>query len=245
MPDWASPIQRWVIEQIESRLRRAGIVGASIDASHLSGQIDNTLVSGAAVATDTIWDAKGDLAVASAADTAARLAVGTDGHVLTADSAQTLGVKWAAASGSAATFAGARVYRSTDQSITTATWTSIQLDSERFDTDSYHDTVTNNTRLTIPAGKAGKYLIVGHLSYAGKDAGNRHGRFFLNGTTRIGECSQIHMGLTGAPRLNWSTIYDLAEGDYVEMQAFQDSGVSLNVSAAANYSPEFMIAKLT
>ena len=42
----------------------------------------------------TILDAKGDLVVASAADTPAKLAVGTDGQVLVVDSSAPLGVKW-------------------------------------------------------------------------------------------------------------------------------------------------------
>lgn len=50
---------------------------------------------GGAMATDALWDAKGDLAVGSGANAGARLPVGTDGQVLTLDSAQSLGVKWA------------------------------------------------------------------------------------------------------------------------------------------------------
>jgi hypothetical protein len=62
-----------------------------------AGELSSTVSAGIA---ETLLDAKGDLIVASAADTAARLAVGgTNGHVLTVDSAETLGVKWAAAAG--------------------------------------------------------------------------------------------------------------------------------------------------
>jgi hypothetical protein len=44
---------------------------------------------------NAIVDAKGDLIGATAADTPARLAVGTNGQVLTADSAEATGLKWA------------------------------------------------------------------------------------------------------------------------------------------------------
>lgn len=51
--------------------------------------------AGAGVATDTIWDVKGDVVAATGADAAVRVAVGANGTVLTADSAQSAGVKWA------------------------------------------------------------------------------------------------------------------------------------------------------
>jgi len=50
---------------------------------------------------NAIVDAKGDLISATAADTPARLAVGANGTVLTADSAEATGLKWAALPSSA------------------------------------------------------------------------------------------------------------------------------------------------
>ncbi len=50
------------------------------------------------VATDSIWDTKGDIAVATGADAAIVVPVGTNGQVLVADSGETAGVKWDSAS---------------------------------------------------------------------------------------------------------------------------------------------------
>lgn len=62
-------------------------------------KVTNLVSDLAAKVPASLVDAKGDLVVASAADTVARLPVGTNGHVLTADSAEATGVKWAAPSG--------------------------------------------------------------------------------------------------------------------------------------------------
>ena len=55
---------------------------------------------------NTIVDAKGDLIGATAADTPARLAVGTNGQVLTADSTAATGLAWASPLGGSSNMAG-------------------------------------------------------------------------------------------------------------------------------------------
>lgn len=81
----------------------AGVVELATSAETITGTDTARAVTPAAGAAafvaKALVDAKGDLIVASAADTPARLAVGTNGYVLTADSAEATGVKWAAASG--------------------------------------------------------------------------------------------------------------------------------------------------
>ena len=52
---------------------------------------DSITIASNSVSTDAIWDAKGDLAVGTGANTAQKLTVGTNGHLLYADSSQTTG----------------------------------------------------------------------------------------------------------------------------------------------------------
>jgi len=55
---------------------------------------DSGVPSSGNVKTDTIWDSKGDLVVATGANTADRLPIGSNGQYLVVDSTQNLGVKW-------------------------------------------------------------------------------------------------------------------------------------------------------
>jgi len=67
----------------------------TVNSAEPTGMEWTTLPSGAGgVATDPVWDAKGDIAAGTGLDTADRLAVGTNSQVLTADSAEATGMKW-------------------------------------------------------------------------------------------------------------------------------------------------------
>ena len=81
---WTTPADTDLVKDGASAIRT---LGTAIDTTVFNN-------AGAAIAK-TIVDAKGDLIVATAADTVARLAVGgTNGHVLQVDSSTATGLKW-------------------------------------------------------------------------------------------------------------------------------------------------------
>jgi hypothetical protein len=72
-----------------------GTLWKIISVTAVLGVFETSGSGGGNMATDTLWNAKGDLAVASADNTGNILPLGPNGYVLTADPSQPLGIKWA------------------------------------------------------------------------------------------------------------------------------------------------------
>lgn len=137
---------------------------------------------------------------------------------------------------------GARVYNNANISVTNAGDFFLTFNTERWDTDGIHDTGSNTGRLTCQT--AGKYLIIGQIEWATNTTGNRQAYIRLNGTTDIARVTETTTAAMGCPRMIVTTIYDLAESDYVELGAYQNSGDALNVLSTGNRSPEFMMHRI-
>ena len=194
----------------------------------------------------TAIDAKGDLIGGTGADTFSRLAVGANGTVLTADSAEATGLKWATPSGGTPAFVGAKVYKSANQSIPNATWTTLTFNSESFDTDGFHDTSSNTSRMTIPSGKGGKYLVQWQATWDPNATGSRNTKIILNGGTTVAY-GTWSMALTGAgdSTIHANTaVLSLSVADYIEIQMGQGSGGNLDANGGANDGNTFSIIYL-
>lgn len=181
---------------------------------------------------------KGDLYTFST--TNARLGVGTNGQVLTADSAEATGLKWATAA-AGLTFAGVRVFKSSSQSISNSTVTDLTFNSETFDTNAFHSTSSNTDRLTVPAGYAGKYLVIAKMQFAGGTTGIRQVYIYKN-TTEYDLITWQNTSNSNAD-MCLSTIVDLTVGDYVKMACWQNNGGALDANSgtsATSFSMEYL-----
>jgi hypothetical protein len=172
---------------------------------------------------NAIVDAKGDLIAATANDTPARLAVGTNGQVLTADSTTATGLKWAAA---AATSGPAfRASRTSNQTPTNNAYTKIQFNVEDFDTDACYDPTTN---YRFTPNKAGYYLVSSRLSFTSETANGYTAIDFKGSNKSIGGRGTGFTETTDLIYFNGST-------DYAEIFCYNESNATVSGSATTSY----------
>lgn len=136
---------------------------------------------------------------------------------------------------------GARAYHDASISIPNTTWTVLPLNSERYDTDSIHNLVIANQRLTCKT--PGKYDISATVFFDTNNVGDRRLEIIYNNITPIAGIGlkAITAGYTGCA---FSTVYNLALNDYLHVRVYQSSGGALNVISASAYSPEFAMQRI-
>lgn len=130
-------------------------------------------------------------------------------------------------------FRGCLLYKSAAQSIATGLGTPVDLtwDSEEYDTSSFHDTVTNNERITIPAGVSRVRLTAG-VVWASNSTGNRAVTFNKTGSTFRGGSSELDVAISSTMAMHISSaVVTVTSGNYFTVTAAQDSGGALNVNA--------------
>jgi hypothetical protein len=220
--------------------------GAAWVASGATGDIEGVtagvgITGGGTSGTVTITNdmattitAAGDIVVGTGSGTYDNLPIGTTAQVLTADTTVSpYKVKWATPSSSTPAFVGCGLTKSSSQSIATGTETKVTFQTEKFDTDGFH--TGSDARITIPSGKAGKYLITGQVM-CNSTGYQTQGGIKINGSTDLAINYISGATPVAAPCMVVNNIVSLAVADYIELFIYQASGVNKDVLSDA-YSP--------
>lgn len=116
--------------------------------------------------------------------------------------------------------------------LVTGTFNDVLWDTEEIDRDGGHSTVTNTNRYT--AVTAGWYEVATSILWTSNTAGLRLLRLGVNGTTFYRISDAPSATVSGSATSSGVGSVFLNVGDYVTVQARQDSGGNLQFSVADN-----------
>jgi hypothetical protein len=197
----------------------------------LGNAIDTTM---ATMTPKSIVDAKGDLIAATANDTPARLAVGTNGQVLTADSTAATGLAWATASSSSGP--AFRAYRATSQqSFSQNTWTKVQFNAETFDTANCFDSATNYRFTPTTAG----YYQFNCLLYVSKTGQSLTSAQFYKNGSGVSKVYEWTNTSTYSQMNGSDIIYCNGSTDYIEVFVYDSDPSARNVDQTSGTTSYF------
>jgi hypothetical protein len=119
------------------------------------------------------------------------------------------------------------VFASSAQSVNDSTTTALTANSENFDNDGMHSTVSNTSRIT--ATHAGRYQFIASVNYAAHATGTRQVAMRVDGSTIISPNVQVaSAGGSFSTALTLVANIVLTVGQYVECVVVQRAGVALN-----------------
>lgn len=138
---------------------------------------------------------------------------------------------------------GCMVFNSVAHPLANDTVVTLTFDSEDEDsTEGFHSTSSDTSKLVIPAGLGGLYLAYGAVGYVSNAVGARLTTFAKNGAVSRG---RNLLPPTGGGAVSAYIIvrpYRLVPGDYLQLQAYQNSGGALNTDPLRT---EFGLFRLT
>jgi hypothetical protein len=179
------------------------------------------------LATDSLWDAAGDLAQGTGANTGAKLTLGATG---TAPVSNGTNLAYGYPNPS---FRGWHLLATGVTMTSGGAWTvPFASESGGRDTNTYHDNSTNNSRCTVVTAVAGLYRCTVNVRFPTAFTGGVYVGILKNGTTWLpgGEYLANDAGAATDRQKSCSMLVEMANTDYVECGGLFTSGTRTDLT---------------